>query len=112
MFTAELISRILEQITNTVLLFHCTEKGAKTKLHQEYFHRKKRIPLFSSKLVFFANRNTPKNMQLLDEIHTVFTATLSLMNVPLSWKKTKTKKLTPKRFSIGLFKSCHITQQV
>ena len=30
----------------------------------------------SRKLVFFANRNTQKNMQLLDKIHTVFTAAL------------------------------------
>ena len=30
----------------------------------------------SRKLVFFANRNTQKNMQFLDKIHTVFTATL------------------------------------
>ena len=59
------------------LLFHCcTGKGAKTKLHQEYPHRKKRIPPLSRKLVFFANRNTQKNMQLLDKIQTVFTAAL------------------------------------
>ena len=37
---------------------------------------KKRIPPLSRKLVFFANRNTQKNMQLLDKIHTVFTAAL------------------------------------
>ena len=62
------------------LLFHCcTGKGAKTKLHQEYPHRKKRIPPLSGKLVFFANRNTQKNMQLLDKIHTVFTAALKGM---------------------------------
>ena len=63
--------------TKPLLLFHCcTGKGAKTKLHQEYPHRKKRIPLLSRKLVFFANRNTQKNMPLLDKIHTVFTAAL------------------------------------
>ena len=61
-----------------VLLFHrCT---VKTKLHQEYPHTKKRIPPLSKKLVLFANRNTQKNMQLLDKIHTrydtVFTAAL------------------------------------
>ena len=57
--------------------FHCcTGKGAKTKLHQEYPHRKKPIPPLSRKLVFFANRNTQKNIQLLDKIHTVFTAAL------------------------------------
>ena len=50
---------------------------AKTKLHPEYPHRKKkRIPPLSRKLVFFANRNTQKNMQLFDKIHTVFTAAL------------------------------------
>ena len=58
------------------LLFHCCiGKGAKTKLHQEYPHRKKRIPPLSRKLVFFAD--TQKNMQLLDKIHTVFTAALT-----------------------------------
>ena len=31
-------------------------------------------------LVFFANRNTQKNMQLLDKIHTVFTAASKLFN--------------------------------
>ena len=36
----------------------------------------KSIPPLSRKLVFFANRNTPKNMQLLEKIHTVFTAAL------------------------------------
>ena len=66
--------------TKPLLLFHCcTGKGDKTKLHQEYPHRKKRIPPLSRKLVFFANRNTQKNMQLLDEIHTVFTAALILI---------------------------------
>ena len=35
---------------------------AKTKLHPEYSHRKKkRIPPLNRKLVFFANRNTQKN---------------------------------------------------
>ena len=29
--------------------------------------------------MFFANRNTQKNMQLLDKIHTVFTAALLLL---------------------------------
>ena len=47
------------------------------KLHQKYPHRKKRIPPLSRKLVFFANRKTQKNMQLLDKIHTVFTAALN-----------------------------------
>ena len=51
---------------------------AKTKLHPEYPHRKKkRMPPLSRKLVFFANRNTQKNMQLLDKIHTVFTTALN-----------------------------------
>ena len=50
---------------------------AKTKLHPEYPHRKKNECRPSiRKLVFFANRNTQKNMQLLDKIHTVFTAAL------------------------------------
>ena len=31
--------------------------------------------------MFFANRNTPKNMHLLDKIHTVFTAALSESHV-------------------------------
>ena len=45
----------------TVLLFHCcTGKGAKTKLHQEYPHRKKRIPPLSRKLVFFCELEHPK----------------------------------------------------
>ena len=56
------------------LLFHCCT--VKTKLHKEYPHRKKRISPLSKKLVLFANRNTQKNMQLLDKIHTVFTAAL------------------------------------
>ena len=47
-------------------------------LYREGGHRKKRIPPLSRKLVFFANRNTPKNMQLLDKIHTVFTAALRM----------------------------------
>ena len=69
--------KITSQSGKTVLLFHCcTGKGAKTKLHQEYPHRKKRIPSLSRKLVFFANRNTPQKMQLLDKIHPVFTAAL------------------------------------
>ena len=37
---------------------------------------KQEISVLSRKLVFFANRNTQKNMQLLDKIHTVFTAAL------------------------------------
>ena len=37
---------------------------AKTKLHTEYPHIKKRIPPLSRKLVFFANRNTQKNATL------------------------------------------------
>ena len=66
--------------TKPLLLFHCCPgKGAKTKLHQEYPHRKKRIPPLSRILVFFANRNTQKNMQLLDKIHTVFAAALMLL---------------------------------
>ena len=32
--------------------------------------------------MFFANRNTLKNMQFLDKIHTVFTATLSARAAP------------------------------
>ena len=60
-----------------VAAFHCTGKGAKTKSHQEYPHGKKRIPPLSRKLVFFANRNTQKNMQLLDKVHAVFTAALT-----------------------------------
>ena len=48
--------------------FHQSRHLAKTKLHPEYPHRN---------LVFFANRNTQKNMQLLDKIHAVFTAALS-----------------------------------
>ena len=60
-----------------LLLFHCcTGKGTKTKLHEEYPHRKKRIP----PLVFFANRNTQKNMQLLDKTHTLFTAALTSLH--------------------------------
>ena len=66
------------------LLFHCcTGKGAKTKLHQQYPHRKKQIPPLSRKLVFFSNRNTQKNMQLLDKIHTVFTAALTASTMNL-----------------------------
>ena len=54
--------------------FHTVDTAPLTSLHQEYPHRKKRIPPLSRKLVFFANRNTQKNMQLLDKIHAVFTA--------------------------------------
>ena len=76
------------------LLFHCcTGKGAKTKLHQEYPHRKKRIPPLSRKLVFFANRNTQRNMQLLDKIHTVFTAALIVMQGYFTKKKKKKTNL-------------------
>ena len=72
--------------TKPLLLFHCcTGKGAKTKLHQEYPHRKKRIPPLSRKLVFFANRNTQINMQLLDKIHTVFTAALTIPSNIHTW---------------------------
>ena len=61
----------------SVQKFHQSRHLAKTKLHPEYPHRKKLIPPLSRKLVFFANRNTQKNMQLLDKIHTVFTAALT-----------------------------------
>ena len=67
--------------TKYILSRSSTNRGtplAKTKLHQEYPRRKKRIPPLSRKLVFFANRNTQKNMQLLYKIHTVFTAALRL----------------------------------
>ena len=33
-------------------------------------------PTLKQETSVFANRNTPKNMQLLDKIHTVFTAAL------------------------------------
>ena len=56
------------------LVYCCTGKGAKTKLHQEYPHRKKTIPPFSRKLVFFCKSEHPKN---LDKINAVITAALS-----------------------------------
>ena len=59
----------------SVQKFHQSRRLAKTKLHPEYPHRKK-----MRKLVFFANRNTPKNMQLFDKIHTVFTAALNSLH--------------------------------
>ena len=41
---------------------------AKTKLHPEY---PRMNPALTQEIVFFANRNTQKNMQLLNKIHTV-----------------------------------------
>ena len=52
---------------------------AKTKLHPEYPHRKKMNPALKQDISVFANRNTQKNMQLLDKIDTVFTAALTFL---------------------------------
>ena len=52
------------------------EALAKTKLHPEYPHIKKMNSALKQEISVFANRNTQKNMQFLDKIHTVFTATL------------------------------------
>ena len=56
----------------SVQKFHQSRHLVKTKLHPEYPHRKKMNPALSKKLVFFANRNTQKNMQLFDKIHTMY----------------------------------------
>ena len=54
---------------------------AKTKLHSEYPHRKKMNSALKQEISAFANRNTQKNMQLLDKIYTVFTAALRITTV-------------------------------
>ena len=60
----------------SVQKFHQSRHLAKTKLHPEYPHRKQMNPALKQEISVFANRNTQKNMQLLDKIHTVFTAAL------------------------------------
>ena len=50
---------------------------AKTKLHPEYPRRKKMNIALKHQISVFCEPEHPKNMQLLDKIHTVFTAALT-----------------------------------
>ena len=73
--------------TKYILSRNSTNRGTwlKRNCTRNILIEKKWIPPLSRKLVFFANRNTQKNMQLLDKIHTVFTAALTRkINISLS----------------------------
>ena len=60
---------------------HQSRHLAKTKLHPEYPHRKKMNSALKQETSVFCEPEHPKNMQLLDKIHTVFTAALRQQNV-------------------------------
>ena len=62
----------------SVQKFHQSRHLAKTKLHPEYPHRKQMNPALKQEICVFCEPEQPKNMQLLDKIHTVFTAALRL----------------------------------
>ena len=68
---------------------------------QEISSLKNTIPAFKQEISVFANRNTQKNMQLFDKIHTVFTATLSYIILVLVAHDSSGLQCT--RYSPGIF---------
>ena len=62
----------------SVQKFHQSRHLAKMKLHPEYPHRKQMNPALKQEISVFCEPEHPKNMQLLDKIHTVFTAALNI----------------------------------
>ena len=62
----------------SVQKFHQSRHLAKTKLHPEYPHRKQTNPALKQEIGVFCEPQHPKNMQLYDKIHTVFTAALRI----------------------------------
>ena len=62
----------------SVQKFHQSRHLARTKLHPEYPYRKKMNPALKQEISVFCESEHPKNIQLLDKIHTVFTAANSM----------------------------------
>ena len=79
----------------SVQKFHQSRRLAKTKLHPEYPHIKQMNPALKQEISVFCEPEHPKNMQLLDKIHTVFTAALRNWQLRSSASNfLKNKKLT------------------